>query len=265
MRIALGLEYDGSHFRGWQSQQAGVRTVQDCLEEALAKVADHPVRVICAGRTDSGVHGSGQVVHFDTPAERAPRSWVLGSNANLPADICLQWAKPVPKTFHARFSALARRYRYVILNRPYRSALLRQRAAWYYRPLRVETMAEAAKQLIGEHDFTSFRGVDCQARSPVRTLGALSVERRGDLVVMEAEANAFLHHMVRNIAGVLMAIGSGERPVDWAGQVLQARDRTRGGVTAPPEGLYLLRVRYPAEFDLPAASPESSFGCFPVG
>jgi len=259
MRIALGVEYDGSDFRGWQIQEQDIRTAQRCLEAALAKVADHPIEVICAGRTDAGVHGIGQVVHFDTQAERSPRSWVLGSNSNLPADIGVIWAKPVPETFHARFSALARRYRYVILNRPYRSALWRQRAAWCYKPLTAEWMAAAAAQLVGEHDFTSFRAAGCQARSPVRTVYALTVARQGDCIVLEIEANAFLHHMVRNIAGVLMAIGGGERPVRWAREVLKIRDRSLGGVTASPEGLYLLQVRYAAEFGLPAPAAALRF------
>ena len=166
MRIALGVEYDGSSFRGWQIQEQGIRTAQGCLEAALAQVADHPIGVICAGRTDAGVHGIGQVVHFDTQAERSPRSWVLGSNSNLPADIGVIWAKPVPETFHARFSALARRYRYVILNRPYRSALWRQRAAWCHKPLTAEWMAAAAAQLVGEHDFTAFRAVGAPGQEP---------------------------------------------------------------------------------------------------
>lgn len=254
MRIALGVEYDGSDFRGWQVQQPGVRTIQGCLERALARVADHPVATICAGRTDAGVHATAQVVHFDTTAQRSARSWILGSNANLPDDISVQWACPVTDTFHARFAAMARRYRYVILNRPYRPALLRQRVAWVYQLLAVERMAAAATYLVGEHDFSSFRAVGCQAKSPVRTLYELSVQRQGNEVVIEAEANAFLHHMVRNIAGVLIAIGCGEQPVQWAGEVLAARDRTLGGVTAPAAGLCLVAVRYGDEFRLPTVS-----------
>lgn len=252
MRVALGVEYDGSDFRGWQRQAPGVRTIQDCLEKALSKVANHGVDLSCAGRTDAGVHATGQVVHFDTHAERSPRSWILGSNSNLPADISIVWAQLVPETFHARFAALARRYRYVIINRPFRSALLRQRAAWCHEPLNFQWMIEAANPLIGEHDFTSFRGIDCQAKSPVRTVHELTVERHADFIVLEIEANAFLHHMVRNIAGVLLAIGSGEQPIYWAQEVLAARNRALGGVTAPPEGLYLAKVRYAEEFSLPA-------------
>jgi tRNA pseudouridine38-40 synthase len=216
--------------------------------------------LICAGRTDTGVHAIGQVAHFDTHAERSSRSWILGSNSNLPADISVGWAQPVPETFHARFSARARRYRYVILNLPYRSALFRQRAAWYHRSLNVKLMAEAATCLVGEHDFSSFRGIDCQAKSPVRTIYELTVERYGDFVVLEIEANAFLHRMVRNIAGVLMAVGSGERPVHWVQEVLANRNRTLGGVTAPPQGLYLLRVVYAPEFGLPVSDTKGLWG-----
>lgn len=255
MRVALGIEYDGADFRGWQTQQQGVRTIQACLEQALSRVADHPVQVICAGRTDAGVHGIGQVVHFDTRAQRPPRSWVLGSNSNLPADISVVWAQPVPETFHARFSALARRYRYIILSRPFRSALYRRRATWYHRSLDEARMYEAGQYLLGTHDFTSFRALECQARHPVRTVYALEVERRGNFIYIEVEANAFLHHMVRNIAGVLMAIGTGERPIAWAQEVLEFRNRTLGGVTAPADGLYLIQVRYPDAFQFPLYQP----------
>lgn len=254
MRVALGVEYDGSGFRGWQAQQPGTRTVQTALEQALSKVANHPVRVVCAGRTDAGVHGLGQVAHFDTSAARSERAWILGGNAHLPLDVSLNWARETPEDFHARFSALARRYRYVILNQPQRSALWRQRAAWHYRPLDAEPMHRAGQALIGEHDFSSFRAAECQARHPIRAIHEITVRRQGDHVLLEVEANAFLHHMVRNIAGVLMAIGAGDRPVEWAQQVLEQRDRTRAGVTAPAEGLYLLAVRYPERYGLPAAS-----------
>lgn len=252
MRTALGVEYDGSDFRGWQIQNHEVRTVQGCLEQALSRIANSPIKTICAGRTDAGVHAIGQVVHFDTEAQRAARSWILGSNANLPPDISVLWACSVSESFHARFSALERHYRYVILNRPYRSALQRRRATWYYKPLHAELMAEAALHLLGEHDFTSFRSIGCQAKSPVRVVQALTVERRKDFIVLEAEANGFLHHMVRNIAGVLMAIGSGKRPTQWARDVLEKRNRACGGVTAPAEGLYLTGVRYADKFGIPA-------------
>lgn len=248
----MGVEYDGSCFRGWQVQEKGIRTVQDCLQKAISGIANQPVSLTCAGRTDARVHAICQVVHFDTETQRPPYAWVMGSNSKLPSDINVLWAKAVPDTFHARFSALARRYRYMILNRPYRSALHRHRAAWCYKPLHAETMAEAASYLRGEHDFSSFRAAGCQARSPRRTVYALTVKRQGDFIVLEIEANAFLHHMVRNIAGVLMAIGSGDRPVQWVQEVLAARNRTLGGVTAPPQGLYLISVRYPAMFALPS-------------
>jgi len=254
MRMALGVEYDGSGFRGWQSQQEGVSTVQGCLEKALGQVADHPVRTVCAGRTDAGVHAVNQVAHFDTQAQRSPYSWVMGANSNLPAEISILWAQPVSDRFHARFSAVVRCYRYVIVNRPCRSALHRRRAAWHYQPLNAAKMQEAGRLLLGEHDFSAFRGPHCQAKSPVRRLTMLEVTRQRDFVILEVAANAFLHHMVRNIAGVLLAIGSGERPVHWAQEVLAGRDRALGGVTAPPEGLYLLSVGYPEEFGLPQTS-----------
>ncbi|MER2601944.1 MAG: tRNA pseudouridine(38-40) synthase TruA [Candidatus Competibacter phosphatis] len=251
MRVALGVQYDGSGFRGWQAQQPGTRTVQAALEQALSRVADHPVRVICAGRTDAGVHGVGQVVHFDTTAVRLERAWVLGGNVHLPLDINLNWAREAPDDFHSRFSALARRYRYLILNQPQRSALWRGRATWHYRPLDVKQMQIASQALIGEHDFSAFRAAECQARHPIRDIHELILHRQGNGVVLEVEANAFLQHMVRNIAGVLMTIGAGDRPVEWAQEVLEQRDRTQAGVTAPAEGLYLLAVRYPERFGLP--------------
>ena len=253
MRIAVGVEYDGSHFRGWQAQ-TDTRTVQGVVEAALSKVADHPVRVICAGRTDTGVHATGQVIHFDSQASRSMRSWVLGTNANLPPDVSLLWATEVAPGFHARFRATARSYRYVILQRFTRPALLRQRVCWHHRRLELAPMRVAAMHLLGEHDFTSFRALACQAKHPVRTVERLEVGGSGDFIHIDVTANGFLHHMVRNIAGVLMAIGEGERAPDWTRDLLHARDRTVGGVTAPPGGLYLVGVRYPEEFDLPAVS-----------
>ncbi len=256
MRVALGIQYDGAGFRGWQAQPAGSRTVQATLERALAGVADHPVGLTCAGRTDAGVHAAGQVAHFDTRAVRPTRAWVRGGNAHLPPDISLSWACEVPDDFHARFSASARRYRYLIYNHPQRSALWRTRAAWHYQPLDAARMRAAGQALVGEHDFSAFRAAGCQARHPIRDVLELVVWRRGDGVLLEIEANAFLHHMVRNIVGVLLAIGVGDRPVEWAAEVLAGRDRTQAGVTAPAEGLYLLAVRYPPRFGLPA-TPES--------
>jgi len=260
MRVALGIEYDGSAFHGWQAQQEGVRTVQTELESALAKVADHPLRVVCAGRTDTGVHALGQVVHFDTRAQRSERNWLLGTNVNLPHDVSVVWARPVAEKFSARFSARSRRYRYFILNRTSRSAVLAGRVTWTHRPLDAARMQEAAKALVGEHDFSSYRALGCQAKSPVRDLYQLQVERRDEFVVLHLHANAFLHHMVRNIAGVLMAIGRGDRDIGWAAEVLRLRDRTLGGVTAPPHGLYFESVEYPPEFGI----PETRYSGFPV-
>lgn len=262
MRIALGIEYDGSNFRGWQIQKTGVRTVQGCLEEALSRIAAHSVATVCAGRTDAGVHGIEQVVHFDTHAQRPLHAWLLGGNSNLPNDIGLLWAKPVAKNFHARFSALSRCYRYIILNRPYRSALQRNRATWQRGPLNHERMAEAAKSLLGEHDFTSFRATACQAKSPVRTVNSLTIERQDDFIVLHIEANGFLHHMVRNMAGVLMAVGRGEQSTCWPQELLNIRNRALGGVTAPAEGLYLAHVRYPTVFDLPHPSTNDCHNMF---
>lgn len=255
MRIALGIEYDGSAFKGWQLQRHETATVQASVESALSRVAAHPVRVVCAGRTDSGVHAVGQVVHFDTAAQREPRNWVLGANVNLPPTVVVTWAQVVDDAFHARFAAESRRYCYVILNRPTRSGLLAGRATWSHRPLDAGRMHEAGQALVGTHDFSSYRAQACQANSPLRTLHGLQVQRCGDLITLRVHANAFLHHMIRNIAGVLMAIGRGERPLAWAEEVLSLRDRTLGGVTAPPDGLYFERVWYPERFAIPAPSP----------
>ena len=263
MRVALGLEYDGRGFQGWQylGDKRDARTVQGCVRGALSTVADHAVNVVCAGRTDSGVHALGQVIHIDTEANRSERSWVLGANSRLPDDVSVTWARKVPQEFHARYSATARRYRYVILNSPARSGALAGRVTWEYRPLNVAPMKEAARLLLGEHDFAAFRAAECQAKSSVRELRRLDVHRDGDLVIIDAEANAFLHHMVRNIAGVLMTIGMSKAPTDWARQVLDSRDRRQGGVTAPANGLYLLEVRYPEVFRIPRSRPRLLTGC----
>jgi tRNA pseudouridine38-40 synthase len=245
-RIALRIEYDGTDFFGWQ-RQPGVRTVQGCVERAVSQVADAPITVVCAGRTDRGVHALGQIIHFDTVAAREPRNWILGVNANLPADISIRWCKHVPDSFHARFSARVRHYRYTILNRPTRPALLRNRVCWTHRPLSVEHMQSAAAALLGEHDFSAYRAVACQARSPVRTLYRLDVRRANEKITIDVVANAFLHHMVRNIAGVLMRIGAGHAKPAWAAEVLASRDRRRGGMTAPAAGLCLVRVDYGEE------------------
>lgn len=250
MRIALGVEYDGSAFCGWQFQDHSP-SVQEAVEKALSKVADEPVRVVCAGRTDTGVHATEQVIHFDTDVERTERSWVRGANANLPSEVALLWATPIDTEFHARFSAVRRRYRYVIFNRNVRPTFLAQRTSWDYRSLDVDRMAQAAAHLVGEHDFSSYRAVGCQAKNPVRTIHNLQLSRHNEMIFIDIEANAFLHHMVRNIAGVLMTIGAGERSPEWAAEILAYRDRTKGGITAPPFGLYLTGVTYPEQFILP--------------
>jgi tRNA pseudouridine38-40 synthase len=264
----MGVEYDGSSYSGWQVQDHA-ETVQAALSRAVARVADHPVTLHCAGRTDAGVHAIGQVVHFDTSANRTLRSWVLGTNANLPWDVAVRWARLMPGTFHARFSAVARHYRYRILCRPTRSALTQRRAVWSHRPLRLESMQRAARALIGQHDFSTFRALACQAKSPVRTIHYLELERRGDLIEITVGADGFLHHMVRNIAGVLMTIGRGEAGEGWTAELLALRDRAKGGVTAPPDGLYLARVDYPDEFDLPSpeavVTPWDAFRSDPTG
>jgi tRNA pseudouridine38-40 synthase len=249
-RFAVGLEYDGTRYCGWQVQP-GQSSLQRAVEAALSSVAAAPVATVCAGRTDAGVHAVGQVVHFDATVVRAPRAWVLGANAHLPVDIALQWACPVPDHFHARYSALARTYRYLILNRSERSALAVGRAAWIHRPLDVARMQEGAAALLGEHDFSAFRAAGCQARSPVRHVSVLDVTRREDFVTITITANAYLHHMVRNVAGLLIAIGGGDLPPAAASEVLARRDRTRAPATATPEGLYLAAIRYPAAFGVP--------------
>ena len=252
MRIALGIEYDGTSYNGWQRQKNGIG-VQQRLEEALAMVANEAVEVVCAGRTDTGVHASGQVVHFDTSADRSERGWLLGANTNLPPDISVSWVKRVSDDFHARFTATGRRYRYVILNRLQRSALHRHRAWWVHQQLDEKRMHEAAQALLGEHDFSAFRAAGCQAHSATRDLTFISVARSGDWVTLDVAANAFLMHMVRNITGTLAAIGQGEQPVAWIREVLESRDRTLAGVTAPPHGLTLVAVEYPDAFGIPAA------------
>ena len=251
MRIALGLEYDGSRFHGFE-RQPDRRTVQGDVERALARIAASPVRVTCAGRTDAGVHALGQVVHFDTGASRPARAWVCGTNTWLPPDVSVLWARCVDEDFHARYRALRRRYRYVIVNRGTRPALLARRAAWEYRPLDVRRMSLGAGHLEGEHDFSSFRASGCQARHAVRRVERIEVVRAGDRILIDVHANAFLQHMVRNIAGTLVAVGTGEREPGWVASVLAARDRKVGGVTADPGGLYLVGVDYPEACGVPA-------------
>jgi len=252
MKIALGIEYDGSGYHGWQRQDHdGLLTVQGSLEEALSRVANEPVEVSCAGRTDAGVHGLGQVVHFDTNAIRSEYSWVFGPNSNMLHDINVVWAKTVDETFHARFSATARSYRYVIYNHPIRPSLWRHYATWYHRPLNEKRMHRAAACLLGKHDFSSFRSVDCQAKTPLREIKQIKVHRQDQWVILDIKADGFLHHMVRNIVGVLLEIGEERRDPIWMEEVLQAKDRRKAGVTAPANGLYLVAVDYPDKYQLP--------------
>jgi len=246
MRFAAGIEYDGSGFFGWQRQSEG-RTVQACVEKAISAVADHKVGIVCAGRTDTGVHATGQVIHFDTEAVRPANNWLRGSNANLPDDISVLWLTAADAAFHARFSATQRHYRYIIYNHPARSALLRNQVCWQHQDLDADKMARASQHLLGEHDFTSFRAVACQAHSP------------SHFITLDIVANAFLQHMVRCIAGVLIKIGCGEKPAGWVSEVLQAKDRRVSGVNAPPAGLYLVDVRYPDHFQVPSCGRLPTF------
>lgn len=250
MRIALGIEYDGSHYYGWQRQKE-VNSVQQCLEKALSVVANQAIEVQCAGRTDAGVHGTGQVVHFDTNADRKMVAWTMGANANLPKDIAVRWAQAVPEEFHARFSATARRYRYVIYNHALRPGILSSGVSHYHGELDVEKMHRAGQYLLGENDFTSFRAVHCQSRSPWRNIMHLNVTRHGPYVVIDIKANAFVHHMVRNITGSLICVGRGEQEPEWIQWLLAAKDRKLAGATAKAEGLYLVDVDYPDVFQLP--------------
>jgi len=255
-RIALIVEYDGREFCGWE-RQPHCESVQAAVERALTKVADEPIRVVCAGRTDSGVHALGQVVHFDTGAVRRIDAWRRGANANLGARVAVVGAREVPGEFHARHSARWRHYRYLLLNRPDRPSILRGRVGWERRPLDLARLQAGAGRLVGTHDFSAFRASACQARSPVRTVHSLDVGGRASRVWLDVVADGFLHRMVRNIVGVLLAIGAGEAEPDWAREVLESRDRKAGGVTAAPDGLYLVRVGYPSRFGLPAVLPDS--------
>jgi tRNA pseudouridine38-40 synthase len=252
-RIAVGIEYDGGAYCGWQLQASAV-SVQATVEAALSRVADQRIELICAGRTDAGVHAREQVAHFDTPVLRRSQAWLLGTNTYLPPDISLRWVQPVPGHFHARYSALARTYRYLILNRSTRSALSCGRALPLRGPLDVALMQHGADWLIGEHDFSAFRSSECQARSPVRRLNSLRVSRNGDWVAIELTANAFLHHMARNIVGLLLAIGQQRVPPEGARAQLESRLRVLGAATAAAQGLYLWRVEYSPQFGLPADS-----------
>lgn len=247
MKFALVIEYDGSGFSGWQMQKHGTRTVQECVEIALSSVANQSVQVVCAGRTDTGVHATGQVVHFECDSPRQEKAWVLGVNTHLPDDVCSVWAKPVADDFSARFSATARQYRYIILNRPSRPAVLNKKVTWKYGAFNVEAMHQAAQALLGKQDFTSFRSSACQAEHAMRHVNWVKVSREGDFIYIDIEANAFLHHMVRNIAGSLIMIGQGVKPVSWMSDLMNCKDRTQAGPTAPADGLYLVKVTYPEE------------------
>ncbi|CNF30496.1 MULTISPECIES: tRNA pseudouridine(38-40) synthase TruA [Yersinia] len=252
LKIALGIEYNGSRYFGWQRQQE-VTSVQACLEAALSKVANAPIGVFCAGRTDAGVHATGQVVHFVTTAVRKDAAWTMGVNSHLPGDIAVRWVKTVDEDFHARFSATARRYRYIIFNHRYRPAVLAQGVTHCHQPLDAERMEQAAQCLLGENDFTSFRAVQCQSRTPWRNVKHIKVTRHGAYIVVDIKANAFVHHMVRNIVGSLIEIGCGNQDVTWMAELLALKDRTRAAATAKAEGLYLVSVDYPERFGLPAA------------
>ncbi len=257
-RIALGIEYDGSAYSGWQ-RQAHARTIQACLEQALTAIAEHPIEVTAAGRTDAGVHACAQVVHFDSPIDRPERAWLRGVNSHLPNDIGVRWVRYPGDRFDARRSGLSRCYRYLLLDDPLSPVLWRDRVGWTWKSLEVASMHAAAQALLGEHDFSSFRAAGCQAHHPIRRVIAVSVKREHRLIAVDIEANAFLHHMVRNIVGSLILVGSGEQPQSWLADVLQARDRRLAGVTAPAGGLYLLGARYSQAYALPAPAPGPVF------
>lgn len=250
MKYALGVEYDGAAFRGWQTQP-GKGTVQDALEFALARIAGHHVPVVCAGRTDAGVHATGQVAHFETTAIRPLSAWVRGVNTFLPPTVAVRWACPVDEDFHARFAAFGRCYRYLLINRAQRPGVWHGRAGWYHHGLDEARMQEGARLLVGEHDFSAFRAADCQARSPIKLLRHAEVRRYGDMMVFDFEASAFLHHMVRNMVGSLVYVGQGKQPPSWIGDLLDAADRTKAAPTFSAAGLYLVGVRYEERWGLP--------------
>lgn len=258
-RVALVFEYNGSGFHGWQYQKSGIPSVEGHLQQACSKVANHEVELVCAGRTDAGVHASAQVVHFDTPVSRSMRSWVMGINTALPPGISVRWAGNVDDTFHARFSAVSRRYRYIIASQAVRPAIGQGCVSWTYRVLDSDVMNRAGQHLVGEHDFSAFRAAGCQSKSPFRNVHAVTVTRHSAYVVIDIQANAFLHHMVRNIAGALMAVGSGEHPEHWIRDILSLGDRRKAAVTAPPNGLFLVNVGYPQAFGLPCEAPGPAF------
>ena len=244
MKLALGVEYLGTNFHGWQLQKSGIRTVQQVVEEALSSVADKPIRVFCSGRTDAGVHALEQVIHFETDVERKDSAWLFGGNVNLPYDVNFKWVKQVNDDFHARFNAFARQYHYKIHNTPVRSALSGAYTLWEPRKLDVTAMSAAAEYLLGEHDFSSFRGSLCQAKSPIKTIEFIRLAQTDHEILLDIKANAFLHHMVRNIVGTLLKVGRGEKSIEWVKEVLDAKDRKRAGATAEPQGLYFVKAFY---------------------
>jgi len=266
MRIALGVEYDGSSYYGWQSQAEG-QTVQNTLQLALSLIADERsadcISVIAAGRTDTGVHALGQVVHFDTRVERPLTAWVRGANALLPKSIAVRWAHPVPEEFHARFSARGRSYRYLLINRAVRPAILAGKVGWFHAALDVDAMKAATQHLIGEHDFSAFRASQCQAKTPVKLLSQIDIRRQGEMLVFDLSADAFLHHMVRNIIGCLVYIGKGNHPPDWLKEVLESRERTFAAPTFAPDGLYLRHIQYEEKWGLPQMESDISWAGLP--
>ena len=257
-RYAIGIEYDGQHFKGWQ-RQIGVITIQESLEDAIGRVAAHPVKLIAAGRTDTGVHATGQVAHFDSSAKRTLLNWQRGINTLSPDGVSVSWIISVDPHFNARFSATSRRYRYIIFNRPTAQPILRHNVSWVYETLDLESMRKAGSYLIGKHDFSAFRSSRCQSHSPVREIKSFHLSRMGCWIWFDIEADGFMHHMVRNIAGVLIRIGIGKEKYTWANNVLMSKDRRKGGITASPNGLYLTKVNYPANFKIPQPIEPCSF------
>lgn len=265
-RIALGISYNGSSYHGWQYQGARIETVQGHVQKAIGLVADHPVTVTCAGRTDAGVHATNQVIHFEPAASRESKAWMMGGNAHLPDTISVNWAREVPDSFDARYSATSRRYLYLIVNNKIRSALMPDLVTREGRPLDAQRMHDSAQSLLGENDFSSFRAANCQSRTAMRNIQHINVSRAGEMVIIDVAANAFLHHMVRNIAGVLMDIGSGTETGSWMQELLELRDRTRASITAPPNGLFLVQVDYPDRYGLPHGLQLPHFlGNLPIG
>ncbi len=256
MRYAVGLEYDGSYYHGWQKQKdSTLLTIQQQLEKAFSQVANHPVDIVCAGRTDRGVHATAQVIHFESDADRTNYSWLCGVNSILPRDLSVSWIKQINDDFHARFSATTRRYHYWIYNNVTRPAILHNKVTWYMQPLDVSLMQQGAEHLLGEHDFSSFRARDCQANTPVRTIHELNISQHGKYIKIDICANAFLYHMVRNIVGVLFAVGEGKKSPEWVAQVIKAQDRRQADVTAPAAGLYLVHIEYPATYAISCPPP----------